>query len=101
LYAKNVVQWTLITPVCLLIAVFSGILGHDPLTIMYTVAWIGMVPFGPGHVPPQSVRLPARPAVPKVRRPDCRAETTARSAIADPTPCAQSREATSIAFTRP
>ena len=46
LYAKNVVLWTLITPVCVVIAVFSGILGHDPLTILYTVVWIGVVPFG-------------------------------------------------------
>jgi hypothetical protein len=69
LYAKNVVLWTLITPVCVLIAVFSGILGHHLLTILYTVVWIGVVPFGAGHVPPQSVRLPRDPAVLKARRP--------------------------------
>ena len=46
LYAKNVVLWTFITPVCAVIALFTGILGHDLLSTLYTVIWIGVVPFG-------------------------------------------------------
>jgi hypothetical protein len=46
LYAQNVVLWTFITPVCSVIAVVDGISGHDPLSILYTVIWIGVVPFG-------------------------------------------------------
>jgi len=46
LYAQNVVLWTFITPVCAVIAVVTGIFGHDLLSILYTVIWIGVVPFG-------------------------------------------------------
>jgi hypothetical protein len=46
LYAKNVVLWTFITPVCAVIALFTGIFGHDLLSTLYTVIWIGVVPFG-------------------------------------------------------
>jgi hypothetical protein len=46
LYAQNIVLWTFITPVCSVIAVVDGISGHDPLSILYTVIWIGVVPFG-------------------------------------------------------
>ncbi len=46
LYAQNLVLWTFITPVCSVIAVVDGISGHDPLSILYTIIWIGVVPFG-------------------------------------------------------
>jgi hypothetical protein len=46
LYAQNVVLWTFITPVCTVIAVVTGISDHDLLSILYTVIWIGVVPFG-------------------------------------------------------
>ena len=46
LYAQNIVLWMFITPVCSVIAVVDGISGHDPLSILYTVIWIGVVPFG-------------------------------------------------------
>ncbi len=46
LYAQNVVLWAFITPVCALIALFTGIFGHDLLSTLYTVIWIGVVPFG-------------------------------------------------------
>ena len=46
LYAKNVVLWTFITPVCAVIALVTGIFGHDLLSTLYTVIWIGVVPFG-------------------------------------------------------
>lgn len=46
LYAKNIALWTIITPVCAVIALFTGILGHDLLATFYTVIWIGVVPFG-------------------------------------------------------
>ena len=46
LYAKNIVLWTFITPVCAVIALFTGIFGHDLLSTLYTVIWIGVVPFG-------------------------------------------------------
>ena len=46
LYAKNIALWTIITPVCAVIAVFTGILSHNLLATFYTVIWIGVVPFG-------------------------------------------------------
>jgi len=46
LYAKNIVLWTFITPVCAVIALFTGISGHNLLSTLYTVIWIGVVPFG-------------------------------------------------------
>jgi hypothetical protein len=46
LYAKNIALWTIITPVCAVIALFTGILGHNLLATFYTVIWIGIVPFG-------------------------------------------------------
>jgi len=46
LYAKNVALCTFITPVCAVIALFTGIFGHDLLSTLYTVIWIGVVPFG-------------------------------------------------------
>jgi hypothetical protein len=46
LYAKNVVLWTFITPICAVIALVTGIFGHDLLSTLYTVIWIGVVPFG-------------------------------------------------------
>ncbi len=46
LYAKNIALWTIITPVCAVIALFTGILGHNLLATFYTVIWIGVVPFG-------------------------------------------------------
>jgi hypothetical protein len=46
LYAKNIVLWTIITPACSIIALFTGILSHDLLATLYTVIWIGVVPFG-------------------------------------------------------
>ena len=46
LYAKNAVLWAFITPVCAVIALVTGISGHDLLSTLYTVIWIGVVPFG-------------------------------------------------------
>jgi len=46
LYAKNIVLWTFITPACAVIALATGISGHDLLSTLYTVIWIGVVPFG-------------------------------------------------------
>lgn len=46
LYAKNIALWTIITPVCAVIALFTGVLGHNLLATFYTVIWIGVVPFG-------------------------------------------------------
>lgn len=46
LYAKNIALWTIITPVCAVIALFTGILGNNLLATFYTVIWIGVVPFG-------------------------------------------------------
>jgi hypothetical protein len=46
LYAKNIVLWAFITPVCAVIALVTGISGHDLLSTLYTVIWIGVVPFG-------------------------------------------------------
>ena len=46
LYGKNIVLWALITPVCLVVALVNGILSHDFLATLYSVIWIGVVPFG-------------------------------------------------------
>ena len=46
LYAQNIVLWMFITPVCSVVVVVDGISGHDLLSILYTVIWIGVVPFG-------------------------------------------------------
>ncbi len=46
LNAKNIVLWTMVTPVCTVVAVIVGLLNQDLLSILYTVVWIGVVPFG-------------------------------------------------------
>jgi hypothetical protein len=46
LFAKSIVLWTVVTPVCLVVAVINGALKHDLLATLYTVIWIGVVPFG-------------------------------------------------------
>jgi hypothetical protein len=46
LYAKNVVLWLIVTPVCSLVALIVGLQNHDLLSTLYTVVWIGVVPFG-------------------------------------------------------
>ena len=46
LYAKNIVLWALVTPVCSVVAVIVGLVNQDLLSILYTIVWIGVVPFG-------------------------------------------------------
>jgi hypothetical protein len=46
LYAKNIVLWLLVTPVCVLVALVVGILAHDLLATLYTIVWLGLVPLG-------------------------------------------------------
>jgi len=46
LNAKNVVLWSLITPVCAVVAVISGLVNHSLLSTLYTVVAIGVLPFG-------------------------------------------------------
>ena len=46
LYGKNIVLWALVTPVCLVVALVNGILSHNLLATLYSVVWIGVVPFG-------------------------------------------------------
>ncbi len=46
LYAKNIVLWAMVTPVCSVVAVIVGLLNQDLLSILYTIVWIGVVPFG-------------------------------------------------------
>jgi len=46
LYAKNIALWAIVTPVCAVIALFTGLVSHDLLATLYTVIWIGIVPFG-------------------------------------------------------
>jgi hypothetical protein len=46
LYGKNIVLWALVTPVCLVVALVNGILTHNLLATLYSVIWIGVVPFG-------------------------------------------------------
>ncbi len=46
LYAKNIVLWLMITPVCALAAVVNGLVNHSLLATVYTVVAIGVLPFG-------------------------------------------------------
>ena len=46
LYGKNIVLWSLITPVCIVVALVNGIFSHNLLATLYSVIWIGVVPFG-------------------------------------------------------
>jgi hypothetical protein len=45
LYAKNIVLWALITPLCTVVALLIGLHVHDLLATVITVVWIGVVPF--------------------------------------------------------
>jgi hypothetical protein len=44
--AKNIVLWATVTPICTVVALIVGLLGHDLLSTLYTIIWIGVVPFG-------------------------------------------------------
>jgi hypothetical protein len=46
LMAKNLVLWSVVTPLCLVIAWVNGYLSHDLLAALYSAIWIGVVPFG-------------------------------------------------------
>ncbi len=46
LYAKNIVLWLLVTPLCALVAVVNGLAHHSLLATAYTVVAIGVLPFG-------------------------------------------------------
>jgi len=46
LWAKSIFLWLVVTPVCLVVTLFTGIFTHDLLATLYTVIWIGVVPFG-------------------------------------------------------
>ena len=46
LYAKNIVLWLMVTPLCALVAVINGLLNHSLLSTFYTVVAIGVIPFG-------------------------------------------------------
>ena len=46
LYAKNIVLWMIVTPICAIVAVIVGLQNHDLLATLYTIVWIGVVPFG-------------------------------------------------------
>jgi hypothetical protein len=44
--AKNIVLWILITPLCSIVALITGLLAHDLVATFLTIVWIGIVPFG-------------------------------------------------------
>ncbi len=46
LYAKNIVLWLLVTPICVLVALAIGLYEHDLLVTLYTIVWLGLVPLG-------------------------------------------------------
>jgi len=46
LYAKNLVLWLLVTPVCVLLALAVGLYEKDLLATLYTIVWLGLVPLG-------------------------------------------------------
>jgi polyferredoxin len=44
--AKSIVLWLLVTPVCALVALVSGLANHSLLSTWYTIVLIGVFPFG-------------------------------------------------------
>ena len=46
LYARNIVLWILVTPVCVLLALAVGLYENDLLATLYTIVWLGFVPLG-------------------------------------------------------
>ena len=46
LYAKNIVLWLMITPLCVLVAIINGLINHSLLATLYTAVAIGVIPFG-------------------------------------------------------
>jgi hypothetical protein len=46
LFAKSIVLWLLVTPVCALVAVINGLVNHSALSTLYTIVIIAVFPFG-------------------------------------------------------
>jgi hypothetical protein len=46
LYAKSIVLWLMITPLCAVVAIINGLVHHSLLSTLYTVVAIGVIPFG-------------------------------------------------------
>lgn len=45
-YAKNLVLWLFVTPLCLAITIGVGVSEHRPMATIFSVVWIGFVPLG-------------------------------------------------------
>lgn len=77
LFAKTVLLWMVVTPICMVVAVLVGIQNQDLLSILYNVVAIAVVPVGamgvaawfgiiwPYHPLPIAVRLDQRKHEPK------------------------------------
>lgn len=46
LFAKNIVLWLIISPLCAVVAVVNGLIHHSLLSTFYTVVAIGVIPYG-------------------------------------------------------
>ena len=46
LYAKSIVLWLLVSPLCAVVALVNGLINHSLLSTLYTVVAIGVLPFG-------------------------------------------------------
>lgn len=46
LVAKNIVLWTLVAPICLVIAVVDAATAHDPTVGLYSAVGIAVIPYG-------------------------------------------------------
>jgi hypothetical protein len=46
LYAKNVVLWLMVTPLCIVVAAVNGLINHSLLSTLYTAVALGVLPFG-------------------------------------------------------
>ena len=46
LYAKNIVLWLMVTPVCALVALVNGLVNHSLLSTWYTIVIIAVFPYG-------------------------------------------------------
>jgi hypothetical protein len=44
--AKSILLWSVVTPVCLVVAVVTAVTSRNYLAALYSAVWIGIVPFG-------------------------------------------------------
>ena len=62
LYAKNLVLWTFVSPLCILIALGIGLNDHDDIGLLVAIVTLVVMPFGPlGIAAWVGIRFPYHP----------------------------------------